>query len=75
MSDIGTFLTHSAEWADSSTVLSIQGLLEAHRAHATGAGVAIETTAGGTHYGHCAWVGLLSHVYTEDTQIRQALRK
>lgn len=47
-------LTHSAEWADSSAVLSAQVLLVAHRAHAIGARVAIETTAGGAQDGHGA---------------------
>lgn len=61
MSVVGVLLTHGAEWADSSTVLSAQVLLVAHRAHAIGAGVAIETTASGAKNGHGARVCFLGH--------------
>ena len=56
-------LTHWAKLAQAvgTTLLTVQVLLVADRAHAVVPGVAIETTASGTKHRRQAWLSLLGH--------------
>lgn len=56
-------LTHWAKLTQAvgTTLLTVQVLLVADRAHAVVPGVAIETTASGTKHRRQTWVSLLGH--------------
>lgn len=45
--------------------MSLQVFLVAHRAHAVGAGVTVETASHGAKHWHLGLVGLLSHAVAE----------
>lgn len=63
LSHLPTSLTWRAGSAPS--LLSLQVFLVAHRAHAVGAGVTVETASHGAKHWHLGLIGLLSHAVTE----------